>query len=337
MSKIINYPDKLSVLVIEDNPGDFVLIEDYLLEKFKDVTISHCSSYAESILFLEKTKETLSVLLLDLNLPDLKGLDLIKSILSYSFHVPVIVITGYSDLSMAKSSLKMGVYDFLVKDEINPDLLEKTIIYTLNRSSFINQIDDAKMNYENLFNFSPQPMWLLDFTTLKILNANFAAQIKYGYSLDEFKAMSFLAFHPEAEQPKVKQQFELNENGVFDSNHFTHFLQNGNEIKVEIYYKVLQNATSNEIIVLSNDITEMINQINTIQIQNAKLRNIAWTQSHIVRAPLSRILGIINLIEMQPDNFEDLPFLLKQLKISTNEMDDIVKKIVTETKGFTEK
>jgi len=336
MSEIINYPDKLSVLIVEDNPGDFVLIEDYLLEKFKDVTISHCSSYAESIIFLEKTKETLSVLLLDLNLPDLKGLDLIKSILTYSFHVPVIVITGYSDLSMAKSSLKMGVYDFLVKDEINPDLLEKTIIYTINRSSFINQIDDAKMNYENLFNFSPQPMWLLDFTTLKILNANFAAQIKYGYSLDNFKAMSFLAFHPEEEKQQVQQQFILNEGGI-NSKHFTHFLHNGNEIKVEIYFKVLQNTQSKEIIVLSNDITEMIKQINTIQIQNTKLRNIAWTQSHIVRAPLSRILGIINLIEMQPDNAEDLPFLLKQLKISTNEMDDIVKKIVIETKGFNEK
>jgi hypothetical protein len=49
--------------------------------------------------------------------------------------------------------------------------------------------------------------------------------------------------------------------------------------------------------VQSNDISETLKHINTIEVQNAKLKNIAWTQSHVVRAPLSRILGIIDLIE----------------------------------------
>jgi uncharacterized membrane protein YkgB len=47
--------------------------------------------------------------------------------------------------------------------------------------------------------------------------------------------------------------------------------------------------------VQSNDISETLKHINTIEVQNAKLKNIAWTQSHVVR-PLSRILGIIDLI-----------------------------------------
>jgi light-regulated signal transduction histidine kinase (bacteriophytochrome) len=65
--------------------------------------------------------------------------------------------------------------------------------------------------------------------------------------------------------------------------------------------------------------------------QNAKLRNIAWTQSHVVRAPISRILGIINLIEEEGENFNEIQFWLQQLKISTTEMDDIIKNIVKET------
>jgi hypothetical protein len=55
------------------------------------------------------------------------------------------------------------------------------------------------------------------------------------------------------------------------------------------------------------------------------LKNIAWTQSHVVRAPLSRILGIIDLIEGETENFSEMLFWLKQLRISTNEMDGIVK------------
>jgi hypothetical protein len=58
------------------------------------------------------------------------------------------------------------------------------------------------------------------------------------------------------------------------------------------------------------------------------LKNIAWTQSHVVRAPLSRILGIIDLIEGETENFSEMLFWLKQLRISTNEMDGIVKKLL---------
>jgi light-regulated signal transduction histidine kinase (bacteriophytochrome) len=80
--------------------------------------------------------------------------------------------------------------------------------------------------------------------------------------------------------------------------------------------------------VQSNDISETLKHINTIEVQNAKLKNIAWTQSHVVRAPLSRILGIIDLIEGETENFSEMLFWLKQLRISTNEMDGIVKKLL---------
>jgi PAS domain S-box-containing protein len=59
-----------------------------------------------------------------------------------------------------------------------------------------------------------------------------------------------------------------------------------------------------------------------------KLKNIAWTQSHIVRAPLARILGIVNLIETQKDSLDDLMYWLNQLKTSSEEMDEIVRKII---------
>jgi PAS domain S-box-containing protein len=82
------------------------------------------------------------------------------------------------------------------------------------------------------------------------------------------------------------------------------------------------------------NISETLHHINTIEMQNTKLKNIAWTQSHVVRAPISRILGIINLIEEEGENFNEIQFWLKQLKISTVEMDNIIKNIVKETIRF---
>lgn len=82
------------------------------------------------------------------------------------------------------------------------------------------------------------------------------------------------------------------------------------------------------------DITERQEYIETIETQNKKLRSIAWTQSHVVRSPLSRILGIINLLDMAPYDSEDVPFLLKQIKVSGNELDEIIGKIVNETRSI---
>ena len=80
-----------------------------------------------------------------------------------------------------------------------------------------------------------------------------------------------------------------------------------------------------------SDLNESLqNYAQDIEAQNKKLRNIAWTQSHVVRAPLAKILGIINLLELEKENYDNLMYWLSQLKVSAQEMDEIVKKITEE-------
>lgn len=328
-----DYLVNLNILVIEDNQGDFVLIEDYLLEKFKQPQIIHLSDYATSIKYLEETKEKVSAILLDLHLPDKKGFDLINSLLQHNFRIPIIILTGYSDLEISKKSLQIGVYDYLIKDELNPAILQKTIIFSVNRSSFINQIEDEKQNYENLFHFNPQPTWLLESGSLKIINANLAAQKKYEYSLESFLEMSFTQLHPSEEKNLIEKNLRCPECET-KKQHFTHILSNNIKIKVDIYYREIQSKARHILIVQSNDVSETLNHISTIEIQNKALTNIAWTQSHVFRAPLSRVLGIVNLLQDQPECHNELSFWLEQLQISANEMDSIVKKIVKSTINF---
>ena len=78
------------------------------------------------------------------------------------------------------------------------------------------------------------------------------------------------------------------------------------------------------------DITARKNAEQKIIDAYEKLKNIAWTQSHIVRAPLARILGIINLIESNYIHPDEMSFWLEQLKKSSLEMDRLVQDIVSE-------
>ena len=80
------------------------------------------------------------------------------------------------------------------------------------------------------------------------------------------------------------------------------------------------------------DVTESRKLLKEITIQNQALKDIAWTQSHIVRAPLSRLLGLISLIEQNLfDNVEEYFTIMNGIKTSAEELDVIVKNIVAKT------
>lgn len=86
--------------------------------------------------------------------------------------------------------------------------------------------------------------------------------------------------------------------------------------------------------VLANDITERLAHIKAIEKQNAKLRQIAWSQSHEVRAPLSRIMGILNLFQEDMITNEEKEEYLNYLANAADELDTIIKKIVDKTQGI---
>ena len=113
MKRVKEYVEHLTVLVIEDNPGDFVLVEDYLEEKFEKVDIIHFTNFENSLDYLNKFKDEVSIILLDLNLPDLQGIELINSILAKDFGIPIIILTGYSDLDMVQKSLQLASQIFV--------------------------------------------------------------------------------------------------------------------------------------------------------------------------------------------------------------------------------
>ncbi|MGE5944001.1 MAG: response regulator [Flavobacteriales bacterium] len=323
----------LSVLLIEDNPGDFLLLEDHLLEKFDAIHIFHKDSFNAALPTLESEKK-INIILLDLVLPDFQGEDLVKKIQQYSGDTPIIILTGYTDIVLARRILSLGVSDFLIKDEITPEILYKAIIYSLERKNYISGLNKTKKTYQDLFNLSPQPMWLYDISSLAFLDVNQAAITKYGYALEEFKNMTIRDIRPFDEIDSLSHSLaqRISKDAYGFAGVFVHRLKSGKHINVEIYSSNIEYNDKIVRLVLANDVTDKLEHIKQIEAQNVKLKDIAWTQSHVVRAPLSRILGIINLIELESFNSEDLPYLMEQLKLSGNEMDGIVRNIVNETK-----
>lgn len=79
------------------------------------------------------------------------------------------------------------------------------------------------------------------------------------------------------------------------------------------------------------DITERVNHIQAIEEQNQRFHQISWIQSHLVRAPLSRIMGISYLMGTRDPDEDIIKELLPHLNDSAKELDDIIRDIVKKT------
>jgi PAS domain S-box-containing protein len=78
------------------------------------------------------------------------------------------------------------------------------------------------------------------------------------------------------------------------------------------------------------DITERVNHINAMQEQNLRLREISWIQSHEVRAPLARIMGLVKLLEAS-ETEPDIKEMVKHLSGSAEELDNVINNILKRT------
>src|SRR5882757_5581342 len=125
------------ILVIEDNPGDFALVEEFLLEQIDAPVISHALDYKTAKDMLSARGHPFDVILLDLSLPDKTGMPLIQEIVEISLNTPVIVLTGYTDFEFGVKSLSLGVSDYILKDELTSLSLYKSIVYSMERKKII--------------------------------------------------------------------------------------------------------------------------------------------------------------------------------------------------------
>jgi len=321
------------ILVIEDNPGDFTLIEDFLDEQMQAPEIIQAKNFREGRYLLVEEKLVVNVILLDLSLPDKSGENLIMEIMAISSGIPIIVLTGYPDISFSVKSLSLGVSDYLLKDDLTASTLYKSILYSLERKKKSAELEDSEKRYSDLFQLSPQPMMVYDFETLKFLNVNEAAIKHYGYSLEEFLCLTLRDIRPAEEAGKLEEALRIMKlNPIMHySGILKHKKKNGEIIQVEIQSNPIFINNRSARVVLVNDITERLRYVEAIEQQNQKLQEIAWMQSHVVRAPVARLMGIVDLIKNYTHSENEQNELLDHILISANELDGIIRDIADKT------
>ena len=139
--------EKINILLVEDNPGDARLLDVYLKGSFNTMfSLSTTALLSKALELLENN--IFNIIILDLSLPDSKGLDTFKKVYEYSPETPIIVLTGYEDESTGLNAMKLGAQDFLIKGKVNGKELTRSINYSIERYKLLKKLSENKKKLE---------------------------------------------------------------------------------------------------------------------------------------------------------------------------------------------
>jgi len=132
-------PRRIRVLLIEDNPGDAQLIKVMLAEADgESFELRHVERLEAGLRELGNGK--IDIVLSDLSLPDSYGLDSFLRLHARAPHVPIIVLSGLNDTTVALSAVHQGAQDYLIKGEVDGQLLARAMRYAIERKRMSEQL-----------------------------------------------------------------------------------------------------------------------------------------------------------------------------------------------------
>lgn len=131
--------DKIKILLIEDDEDDYILTLDTLNDiPGKMYDLEWVTNYDEGLKAI--TSNSFDVFLLDYRLGKESGLDLLKKMNLVVESGPIILLTGQGDRQLDFEAMEAGASDFLIKGELNPDLLDRSIRYAIQQFKTIRQL-----------------------------------------------------------------------------------------------------------------------------------------------------------------------------------------------------
>lgn len=133
---------RTNILLVEDNPADARLIAETLKESGSELLeLTHKDRLDEALAAMES--EHYDVVLLDLSLPDSQGLETMERLRSSHPGVPVVVMTGLDDETIALKAVHSGAQDYIVKGTVDGFALWRSIRYAIEREGLLRALEDS--------------------------------------------------------------------------------------------------------------------------------------------------------------------------------------------------
>ena len=141
--------------------------------------------------------------------------------------------------------------------------------------AFGGKVDRERARYRELFESNPRPMWVYDLETLAFLAVNNAAVAKYGYSREEFLAMTIADIRPPEDVPRMRDNVARVREGVDSAGIWRHRRKDGTVLQVEIHSHTLTYLGRRAEMILADDVTARVEAEAALRESEHTLREMA--------------------------------------------------------------
>jgi PAS domain S-box-containing protein len=290
---------QIHALLIEDDPDDILLLKDSLdevgLGRIKLDTADRLSRG-----LIQLGTQNYDVLLLDLNLPDSRGLDTLTTTVKRFPRLPVVVLSGLADDAITVEAVRRGAQDYLVKGDISGPLVLRVVRYAIERKQVEAVLRASEARYRTLVETSPNGITLADLEG-RLLLCNQQAARMHGFANPEamlggdfFKLVAL----PERRFAALNTQKALNENRVTHAE-FTLLRRDGSQFPADISTAVLRNSAgaATGFICITRDVTER-KKADDAEKQLVMLeKEFISSVSSDLRTPLLSLMSNLDLLE----------------------------------------
>jgi PAS domain S-box-containing protein len=145
------------------------------------------------------------------------------------------------------------------------------------------KLRESEETYRLLFESNPMPMWIYDLETLAFLQVNEAAVAHYGYSADEFMAMTIKDIRPAEEVPKLLNAIARITEGMGRAGDWIHRKKDGTLIEVEIVSHTMEFGGRRAEMVLANDVTEQRRAEQSLRDREQRLNAIIQNEPECIK------------------------------------------------------
>ncbi len=184
--------ERIPILLVEDNPADAHLLRELLSEAGRlDGDVVHVERLSEAREQL--SRGGIGVVLLDLSLPDARGLDVVRRIDAAAPEVPIIALTDQQDDTTPIEALQAGAQDFLVKGEVDGPALVRSIRYARERKRLLEQLESEHERLKTVIRHLPVGVLLAEAPSGRILMSNPQVKQILDYPLPTFHGVEALA------------------------------------------------------------------------------------------------------------------------------------------------
>jgi PAS domain S-box-containing protein len=242
------------ILIVKDDQQVLDLLVDLLEPEGYKVIAANSARRALELISVFRADLIIS----DVLMPEMNGLELCHQLKSnpVTAAIPVMMLSAVrrEDAALIEG-YSAGADDYIEIPFRNEELLIK-VARLIERHRAQRALEKSAEEYRLLFKAHPCPMWLCDQNTLQFLAVNDAAVAHYGYSREEFLAMTAKDIRPEEDAENLMQHVLSTEAAQADAGVWRHRKKDGTVIHVEVAWHKVQFRDREAYFVLANDVTE---------------------------------------------------------------------------------